>query len=175
MRTKYNWSQLKVDYFKSKIMDVKEYFETTLSLYNPYITEMTTWRKDEKLEMLKGAKDEAMIQLKKEMAEVYKPSAKEMWNLHQLLIWIATRKILKWAKDTAPVDKDWNVLPENEDNLDRLYLSDLERLRKIVKTEKNEPTTVSQVDWTLWSKNEYNIVVDSSLSDIISPNDKISI
>ena len=136
---KYDWNTLKADYFKSDIIDVKGFFESIWYSHNTHIVKNTKGWSVEKKKWKKELKQKVIEKAEEEFIETYKPDIKELWLYHQALMAIIAKKLKSMAnKDTEAED---------------IYVADVERLWKMIKTEKNEPTVVSdntnRQDWPI--------------------------
>ena len=127
---KYDRKTLKWQFFQSEILDVKTWWKSIGNKYIPYITEQTKgWTVDKKTRK-KGLVDEVMEVAEQEFIETYKPDIQELWKYHKLIMWIIAKKLVSMAK--------------KEKEADDIFVWDVEKLRKMIKTEKNEPTVVTR-------------------------------
>lgn len=132
---KYDWETLKWQYFQSEILDVKGWWENIGNIYSPYITEKTKGRTEDKKKWKESLVDKVMEVAEQEFIETYKPDIKELWKYHKLIMWIVAKKLVSMAK--------------KEKDADDIFVWDVEKLRKMIKVEKNEPTVVSKTTWDI--------------------------
>ena len=127
---KYDRNTLKAMFFQSEILDVKGFFESIWHRHNTHIVKNTKGWTEEKKKFKEDLKNKALEQAEKEFIENYKPDAKELGKYHKILIWVIAKKLVSLAKKDT----------EAED----IFVSDIERLWKMIKTEKGEATTVNK-------------------------------
>ena len=70
-RRRWNWHQVKLDYFASPIPDVKAYFEEIYDMYNGSIAHNTTGWREEKIAWKNKAVQEALDSLQTKEAKKY--------------------------------------------------------------------------------------------------------
>ena len=127
---KYDRKTLKWQFFQSEALDIKTWWESIGNRYNPYITEQTKgWTVDKKTRK-ESLVDKVMEVAEQEFIETYKPDIQELWKYHKLIMWIVAKKLVSMAK--------------KEKEADDIFVWDIEKLRKMIKTEKNEPTVVTR-------------------------------
>lgn len=136
---KYDWHSLKAEYFKSDIIDVKGFFESIWHSHNTHIIKNTKGWNLEKKKWKKELKQKVIEEAEKEFIKTYKPDIEELGKYHKALMWIIAKKL--------------NSMAKKETDAEDIFVSDVERLWKMVKTEKNEPTSISdntnRQDWPI--------------------------
>lgn len=154
--SKYDWNRLKLEFFQSKAIDVKSFFEISWYWFNAYVTKHTKGWREEKKHFRDEAKKEALEQAKKEAVAIYKPSIEELNNIHQLLVLTMSKKAmsmaLKWPKKIQKTDWSWNPIiwkdgkPETYDidDSDDIDAWELKKIWEMTKIEKWEPTTINE-------------------------------
>jgi len=134
-RVKHNWTEIRAAYMKSDAIDVAPFvmqnYWIDVSGWNSHAN--TKWWRDEKLSMLDRAKAKAMEETEKKMVEAYKPTMEELWEMHKGINLLFKASIKKAIKDSID-PKTWEILVSPN-------IFELEKLWKIVKTEKGEPTS----------------------------------
>ena len=127
---KYDRKTLKWQFFQSEILDIKTWWEWLGNKYNSGIQRNALWRKLEKEKRKESLVDKVMEVAEQEFIETYKPDIQELWKYHKLIMWIVAKKLVSMAK--------------KEKEADDIFVWDIEKLRKMIKTEKNEPTVVTR-------------------------------
>ena len=144
MKTKYDWNTLKALFYTSDIMEAKLFFESQWYSYNAHIAKHTIWWREAKKARLRWLKDKVIEGAEKEFIKTYKPDIQELWKYHKILIGIIAKKLVSLA--------------QKEKDADDIFVWDIEKLWKMVKTEKNEPTVVSENNnnntWKIWVDGE---------------------
>lgn len=141
-RYKWNRDEIKAAYFNSPIMELKKFLFDNYKIKRSWqVAERTApWRK-EKDELLKRAHDEAIRQTEEKLIEYYKPDIKELWKMHKLIMMVITKKIAHMAR---------------AENMEQIFSSEVEKLWKMIKVEKNEPITVNKNIDTVQNKVEFS-------------------
>lgn len=132
---KYDRETLKGQFFQAEELDVKTWWEWMWKWYSSVITRNTSWWKDEKKKRKEWLVDKVMEVAEQEFIETYKPDIKELWKYHKLIMWIVAKKLVSMAK--------------KEKDADEIYVWDVEKLWKMIKVEKNEPTAVTKTTWDI--------------------------
>jgi len=132
---KYDRETLKWQYFQSDIVNVKQWRESIGNTYSAHITVNTKWRTEDKKARKESLVDKVMEVAEQEFIETYKPDIKELWKYHKLIMWIVAKKLVSMAK--------------KEKDADDIFVWDVEKLRKMIKVEKNEPTAVTKTTWDI--------------------------
>lgn len=130
MKQKYNWDKLKLEYFSSSIMEVKEFFQYQYSTYTGQIKQKTTgWRK-EKEDMITHCYSLAKNEIETQLVETYKPKMRELSKMHEATISIIQAKLLNLTQNVSK-DKDGNIiLPYN------FKVRELQIIWEMIKIEK---------------------------------------
>lgn len=137
MKQKYNWDKLKLDYFSSPVMEVKDFFQYQYSTYSGHIKQKTIgWRK-EKDGIIKHCSKLAKQEIQEELKELYKTSSIELSKMHETTMILFKSKLFNLAQNVSKDEKGNIILPEN------LNLKELKIIWEIVKTELWEPIKIS--------------------------------
>ena len=83
MRTKYNWSEIQLEFLSSDIMEVKEFFEVNYSTYTGHTKAKTKWWSEYKKMMIATCKEKAENEIREQLKELYKPSRLELAQMHK--------------------------------------------------------------------------------------------
>lgn len=70
-KQKYNWPQIKLDFFASNLNDVATYFRHTYNTYNKHISRQTAGWREEKIKWKNKAVQEALDSLQTKEAKKY--------------------------------------------------------------------------------------------------------
>ena len=146
-RAKHNWTEIRAAYMKSDAIDVapftRENYGIDTTGWNG--ANQVKWWREEKLAMLERAKAKALEETEAKMVEIYKPSMEELSEMHKGINLLFKASIKKAIKDSID-SKTWEELVNPN-------IYELEKLWKIIKTEKWEPTSnikqETKVTWTL--------------------------
>lgn len=139
---KYDWEALRLEFLVSPIADISEWWRhkrgTIEAPQNGNFKKQTKWWLENKKQLREEVTKQAMEELKKEMVEAYKPSAKELSEVHQAIFTLIKAKIrlMQWG------DIPWAKIT----NVD---VRDLKALWEMVKIEKWEPTKYEKTDQIL--------------------------
>lgn len=131
MKQKYDWKDLKLQFFQSDIDEVKEFFQRKFNVYNRNIQQNTRGWTKEKQEYKEKILEKALERKAKEEAKNLEISTTQLKQAKKTVIWLLMKK-LKQAIET----EDINVKEQ-------------ERILKMIKTELWEPTNISKNDTTL--------------------------
>lgn len=157
---KYDWEALRLEFLVSPIADISERWRnkrgTEKAPWNGNFKKKTKGRAEDKKKLREEVAKEAMEELKKEMVEAYKPSAKELSEVHQAIFTLIKAKIrlMQWG------DIPWAKIT----NVD---VRDLKALWEMVKIEKGEPTKYVQQD-TKATITPWEVPTDEELEKIQS-------
>lgn len=130
MKKKYNWDKLKLEYFASKIMDVKWFFEYKESTYSGHTKEKTKWWSIDKQKFIQSCKNQAEDELKEELVELYKPSNEEISQIYKSIFYTMRAKAVNFSQ---------NIKKDNSGNItftEDISISELMTLWKILRTEQ---------------------------------------
>lgn len=141
MKQKYNWHKLELEFLKSTFNEVKPFFESKYKTYTGHIREKTSgWTRSKKM-MLQRAKMNAKIKVESQLEELYAPTMKEITQMHKATIRLIQFKLQKMHQN---IQKDENgniVLLEN------INVSEVEKIRKIIKEELKEFNNITNNYW----------------------------
>ena len=130
-KTKYNFDKLKLDFFRSKEhQEVKAFFLDTHNVYTSHIQGMTKGWSEEKREMISQVKAEVQEDLRNELKDLYRPSAKELAQMLEASMWIYKWKLFQTAQNIKKDDYGNIILP------DWLDFNEQEKIRKAIKEEQ---------------------------------------
>lgn len=130
-KQKYDWKDLKLEFFQDEIDEVKEFFQRKYNAYNRHIQQNTRGWTKEKQEYKEKILEKALEKKAKEEAKNLEISTTQLKQAKKTVIWLLMKK-LKQAIET----EDINVKEQ-------------ERILKMIKTELWEPTNISKNDTTL--------------------------
>lgn len=142
MKQKYNWDKLKLEYFSSSIMEVKEFFQYQYSTYTGHIKQKTIWWRKEKDDMIKHCSSLAKDEIKTQLVEIYKPQMRELSKMHDASISILRAKAFSLAQNISKDENGNIILPEN------LKMRELQIIWEMIKIEKWEPIKVKRSSTT---------------------------
>lgn len=129
-KTKYNFDKLKLDFFRSKEhQEVKAFFLDTCNTYTSHIKTMTKGWSEEKKEMINQVKAEVQEDLRNELKDLYRPSAKELAQMLEASMWIFKWKLYQIAQNIKKDDFGNIILP------DWLDIKEQEIIHRIIKWE----------------------------------------
>lgn len=145
MKQKYNWDKLKLEYFISSIMEVKEFFESEYSTYTGHTKAMTKWWSIDKQELIKSCKNQAEIELRENLKEIYKPSREELSQMYKATLYIIKAKLLNLEQGITKDAKGIITLPKD------LKIRELKIIWEIVRTEMGLPIKYyhNQIDFNI--------------------------
>jgi hypothetical protein len=142
---KIDWSARKLEFLESDFLEVAEFFRHLLGTNKlPWNIKLKTkwWSKD-KAQWLGKIREKVLEEAEKEMIKLRKPDMQKLWNIHKnifnMLVEYSNQIIWKWNP-----------------SIPKISIKELKTLREIVKTEKWEPTRVSE---------NKNINTDSSINE----------
>jgi len=151
---KYDWKALFTEYILRQwnendlaSLSVDEFLRTKWMIStsrvkeNWWITKKVSWRQDKKKAILDNAHNIAIKEIEKKLAKNYKPDIETLSKLHKKSIsfvaWVMNEMFIETE------DKNWKkkikVNPEYKS-----IAKDLETIRKMIKIEKWEPTTITK-------------------------------
>ena len=157
MITKYDWVDLKAKWFISPHHTVIAFLreEIWIKKYSWWIYTKTNKWSEEKLKLKMEAKDEARDNAKKILVQMYTPTEKQLSEIHEsLILTIHAKAVANTQKiKTMP---DWTIIIPPDINM-----GEIDRMWNIVKTEKGEPTKISEKDdfVPLWDGDEEEDVI----------------
>ncbi|MDD2870451.1 MAG: hypothetical protein PHS49_00540 [Candidatus Gracilibacteria bacterium] len=156
MKQKYNWHKLKLEYFTSPKMEVKEFFESKYSTYSGHIKSKTNGWRDDKNELIKKCKNQAENELRDNLKEIYKPSIEELSNIYKSLMFIIRAKVVNLSQNIIKDEKGNITLPSD------LNIRELKIIWEIIRTEMGLPVKFkhSKIDFDISIK---NIVEDENI------------
>lgn len=137
MKQKYNWDKLKLDYFSSPTMEVKDFFQYQYSTYTGHIKQKTIWWSKEKQDFIVECRKLAEKDMKGELKELYKPTLQELSKMHEAIMHIIKSKLFSLAQKVSKDENGNIILPKD------LNLKELKIIWEIIKAEKWEPIKIS--------------------------------
>lgn len=129
-KQKYDWKDLKLQFFQSDIDEVKEFFQRKFNVYNRNIQQNTRGWTKEKQAYKEKILQKALEKKMKEEAKNLEMPVEQLKKAKKTVLWLLMRKIQQVI--------DW------ED----INIKDQEKILKMIKTELWEPTTISKNDTT---------------------------
>ncbi len=129
MKQKYNFDKIKLEYFSSPIKEVKEFFQYSYNTYTSHIKLKTKWWSVEKQNMIRNVRIELQKEMEHEMVELYKPTIKELSQMHKAVLTIVKWKLYHLA---------WNITKDDFGNIilpDSLDVREVAIIWKIIKSE----------------------------------------
>lgn len=155
MRNTYNWDKLKLEYFTSPIMEVKEFFKSSYSTYSGHTKSKTKWWSLEKQKLIQSCKNNAEKELRENLKEIYKPSVEELSQMYKAIFYIFKLKVLNLSQNITKDENGKIILPKD------LNIRELKIIREIVRTEMGLPTKFSN------SKIDINFKEDKNYEQVI--------
>jgi len=130
-KQKYDWKDLKLQFFQSEIDEVKEFFQRKFNVYNRNIQQNTRGWTKEKQAYKEKILQKALEKKMKEEAKNLEVSVDQLKKAKKTVILLLMKKIqqvIEW----------WDI-----------NIVEQERLLKMIKTELWEPTNISKNDTTV--------------------------
>lgn len=129
-KQKHDYKTLKLEFFESDFDEVKGFVSDKWHRYNPERAKRTKWWAKEKQEWKEQIIEKALARKQDEMAKKLDIPMEWMLEAKKTTIELIKRKLKAINEGSL---EDWN----------KIDLNDLEKVRKITKTELGEPTNVS--------------------------------
>lgn len=140
---KHDWNALKREFFRSKALTVSEFLRTKFGQdvdVDAGVFRNTNGWTTEKKEFMEDAHALAMENAKKKVATLYEPSAEELSEMHRATIQLYRAGLAREAERCYD--------PTTKKAIDTPDHKFLESAWKVTKTEKREPTEVSESNVT---------------------------
>lgn len=138
-QTKFDYSALKLEYFKSEIDEIKRFWIEKGLNYNTRVATMTKWRWQEKQKRKDAIIEKALENEKNKIAKELKLPVEDLFKTKKQAIELMKYKLNQYAKKVNESKDSW------EDVL--INMKDLEKIRKVAKVELGEPTIVTKNEW----------------------------
>ena len=139
---KYNFDKLKIEFFKdSEYNELKSFFENRYKTYNSYIRNNTVGWVSEKKEMIKTARILAQKEIAEELKNLYKPSEKELAEMHKAVMQIFKWKLYNVAKQIKTDPETGGVIIPDD-----LDIREQEIIHKIIKQEMVDLKIIDEKD-----------------------------
>lgn len=138
---KYDWERLKLEFMASESQDLRPWLESQIGktqAKSGQATKKTAGWAKEKTEFLGKIQARAIRELERDQAQNWKPKMKELGLMHNTIITLYKAALNKMFEES--VDKATGKVIKMPD------LWDVDRIWKVVKTEKGEPITVTKSD-----------------------------
>lgn len=132
MKQKYNFDKIKLEYFSSSIMEVKKFFHYSYNTYTSHIKLKTKWWSIEKQDMIRSVRIEAQKEMEEELKELYKPTIKELSQMHKAILTVIKWKLYHLAQNITKDDFGNIALPDDLD------VREVEIIWRIIKSELEE-------------------------------------
>ena len=133
-QTKYDYDALKKEYFDSEIDEIKWFWAEKGLKYNSQVAKRTKGRGQEKKAHKEKLFEEYKEKQRKEMLKKYEVPVEQLLESKLATIGLL-RKKLKFFIDMKP-EELWNM-----------NMKELEKIRRMLKTELGEPTTIAKNEW----------------------------
>ncbi len=138
VKAKYDWEWMKAEFLWWEWLEVTDYLRYKFGA-DEYqrdwnISVQTQWWASDKKQLIESSKAKAMIQAWKELEKRYKPSMKQLWEMHKMAILLSQAWLNFIAEECI---KDWKAV-----KMPDMY--NVEKIWKITKIEKEEPTEINK-------------------------------
>ena len=135
-QTKYDYNALKLEYFKSEIDEIKSFRLDKGLTYSSRTREMTKGRWQEKQKRKDAIIQKALERKKNEIAKKLEIPVEDLFAIKKQAIELMKAKLNQYAKKRK----------ENPDDT-LINIKDVDKIRKMSKTELWEPTIVAKNEW----------------------------
>ena len=133
-QTKYDYDALKKEYFDSEIDEIKSFWINKGLTYSSRVRMQTRWWGQEKKAHKEKLFEEYKEKQRKEMLKKYEVPIEQLLESKLATIGLL-RKKLKFFIDMKP------------EELGNMNMKELEKIRRMLKTELWEPTTIAKNEW----------------------------
>lgn len=133
-QTKYDYDALKKEYFDSEIDEIKSFWINKGLTYSSRVRMQTKWWGQEKKAHKEKLFEEYKEKQRKEMLKKYEVPIEQLLESKLATIGLL-RKKLKFFIDMKP------------EELGNMNMKELEKIRRMLKTELWEPTTIAKNEW----------------------------
>ena len=138
-KQKWDYKQLKLDFFQSDIDEVKVFIETKYGQWrwNGTLNKNTRWRWKEKQEYKDKILQKVLEKRAEEEAKSLEIPVDKLMKAKKAVIWLFMNKLNRTLEEQkTDKDADFNV-------------KEFEKILKVIKTELGEPTNISKTDATI--------------------------
>lgn len=135
-QTKYDYNALKLEYFESDIDEIKSFRLDKGLTYSSRTREMTKGRGQEKQKRKDAIIQKALERKKNEIAKKLEIPVEDLFAIKKQAIELMKAKLNQYAKKRK----------ENPDDTP-INIKDVDKIRKMSKTELWEPTIVAKNEW----------------------------
>lgn len=135
-QTKYDYNALKLEYFESDIDEIKSFRLDKGLTYSSRTREMTKGRWQEKQKRKDAIIQKALERKKNEIAKKLEIPVEDLFAIKKQAIELMKAKLNQYAKKRK----------ENPDDTP-INIKDVDKIRKMSKTELWEPTIVAKNEW----------------------------
>lgn len=135
-QTKYDYNALKLEYFQSDIDEIKSFRLDKGLTYSSRTREMTKGRWQEKQKRKDAIIQKALERKKNEIAKKLEIPVEDLFAIKKQAIELMKAKLNQYAKKRK----------ENPDDTP-INIKDVDKIRKMSKTELWEPTIVAKNEW----------------------------
>lgn len=135
-QTKYDYNALKLEYFQSEIDEIKWFWIEKGLNYNSRVATLTKWRWQEKQKRKDAIIQKALERKKNEIAKKLEIPVEDLFAIKKQAIELMKAKLNQYAKKRK----------ENPDDTP-INIKDVDKIRKMSKTELWEPTIVAKNEW----------------------------
>ena len=156
-QTKYDYDALKKEYFDSEIDEIKSFWINKGLTYSSRVRMQTKWWGQEKKAHKEKLFEEYKEKQRKEMLKKYEVPIEQLLESKLATIGLL-RKKLKFFIDMKP------------EELGNMNMKELEKIRRMLKTELWEPTTIAKNEWKTEIQSSWPLVNIICSDDI--ENDK---
>ena len=151
-QTKYDYTALKLEYFKSDIDEIKSFRIDKGLTYSSRTREMTKGRGQEKQKRKEAIIQKALEKEKNRIANKLEIDPEDLFKTKKQAYELMKVKLNQYTKkinQAKEVGEEENV---------PLNMKDLEKIRKVAKVELWEPTVVAKNEWTTELKTNWPLV-----------------
>lgn len=134
--TKFDYNALKLEYFQSEIDEIKRFRIDKGLSYNSRVATMTKGRWQEKQKRKDAIIQKALERKKNEIAKKLEIPVEDLFAIKKQAIELMKAKLNQYAKKRK----------ENPDDTP-INIKDVDKIRKMSKTELWEPTIVAKNEW----------------------------
>ena len=135
-QTKYDYNALKLEYFQSDIDEIKWFWIEKGLNYNSRVATLTKGRGQEKQKRKDAIIQKALERKKNEIAKKLEIPVEDLFAIKKQAIELMKAKLNQYAKKRK----------ENPDDTP-INIKDVDKIRKMSKTELWEPTIVAKNEW----------------------------
>lgn len=135
-QTKYDYNALKLEYFESDIDEIKWFWIDKGLNYNSRVATLTKGRGQEKQKRKDAIIQKALERKKNEIAKKLEIPVEDLFAIKKQAIELMKAKLNQYAKKRK----------ENPDDTP-INIKDVDKIRKMSKTELWEPTIVAKNEW----------------------------